>query len=55
VNESVGQGEQRTASGGIVLGPSEGRTIPGTDTLTLLATGEETGGSVGFSKRCLLR
>ena len=48
MNESVGQGEARTASGGIVLGPGEGRTIPGTDTITLRATSEETGGSVGF-------
>ena len=48
MNESAGQGEQRTASGGIVLRPGEGRTIPGTDAITLKATSEETGGSVGF-------
>ncbi len=36
------------APGGIVLGPGEGRTIPGTETLTLKATSEETGGSIGF-------
>jgi hypothetical protein len=48
VNESAGQGEQRTASGGIVLRPGEGRTSPGTDAITLKATSEETGGSVGF-------
>jgi quercetin dioxygenase-like cupin family protein len=46
--ESAGQGEQGTASVGIILGPGEGRTIPGTDTLTLKATSEETGGSIGF-------
>jgi mannose-6-phosphate isomerase-like protein (cupin superfamily) len=48
VSESAGQGEPRTASGAIVLGPGEGRTIPGTDAITLKATSEETGGSVGF-------
>ena len=48
MNESVGQEERDTASEGIVLGPDEGRTIPGTDTMTLKATGEETGGSIGF-------
>ncbi|CAA9393364.1 MAG: hypothetical protein AVDCRST_MAG55-226, partial [uncultured Rubrobacteraceae bacterium] len=36
------------ASGGIVLGPGEGRTIPGTDAMTLKATGEQTAGSIGF-------
>ena len=45
--ESAGQGEQGTASVGIILGPGEGRTIPGTDTLTLKATSEQTGGSIG--------
>ena len=45
--ESAGQGEQGTASGGIILGPGEGRTIPGTDTLKLKATSEQTGGSIG--------
>ena len=48
MNETAGQGERGTASGGIILGPGEGRTIPGTDTMTLKATGEETGGSIGF-------
>jgi mannose-6-phosphate isomerase-like protein (cupin superfamily) len=47
VNESAGQGERGTASGGIILGPGEGRTIPGTDAITLIATSEQTGGSVG--------
>ena len=45
--ESAGQGEQGTASVGIILGPGGGRTIPGTDTLTLKATSEQTGGSIG--------
>jgi mannose-6-phosphate isomerase-like protein (cupin superfamily) len=48
VNESAGQGERAPARRGIVLGPGEGRTIPGSDSITLKATGEETGGSIGF-------
>ncbi|MDP9476575.1 MAG: cupin domain-containing protein [Actinomycetota bacterium] len=48
MNESAGQAERGTASEGIVLGPGEGRTIPGTDAITLKATSEETRGSVGF-------
>jgi hypothetical protein len=48
VNESAGQDERGTASGGIILRPGEGRTIPGTDAMTLKATSEETGGSIGF-------
>ena len=48
MSESDGQGERETASGGIILGPGEGRTIPGTEAITLKATSEETGGSIGF-------
>ena len=48
MNESAGQEERGAASGGIILGPGEGRTIPGTDVMTLKATSEETGGSIGF-------
>ena len=48
MDESSGQGERGTASGGIILGPGEGRIIPGTDSITLKATSEETGGSIGF-------
>jgi quercetin dioxygenase-like cupin family protein len=48
VNESAGQEERGIASRGIILGPGEGRKIPGTDAMTLKASGEETGGSVGF-------
>src|SRR5918994_5166120 len=48
MNESAGQGERGIASGGILLGPGEGRTIPGRDTITLKATSEQTGGSIGF-------
>ena len=48
MDESSGQGERGTASGGIILGAGEGRTIPGTDSITLKATSEETGGSIGF-------
>ena len=47
MNESAGQGERGTASGVIIVGPGEGRTIPGTDTITLIATSDQTGGSVG--------
>ena len=47
MDESAGQGERETASGVIILGPGEGRTIPGTDAITLIATAEETGGSIG--------
>ena len=47
MNESAGQGERGTASEGIILGPGEGRTIPGTDAITLIATSDQTGGSVG--------
>jgi quercetin dioxygenase-like cupin family protein len=31
----------------MVIGPGEGRTIPGTDAITLIATAEQTGGSIG--------
>jgi mannose-6-phosphate isomerase-like protein (cupin superfamily) len=48
VNEWAGQGERGSASGGIILGPGEGRKIPGTDAMTLKATSEQTGGSIGF-------
>jgi len=47
MNESAGQAERGTASRGIVIGPGEGRTIPRTDAITLIATGEQTGGSIG--------
>ena len=48
MNESAGQGERGVALGGIILGPGEGRAIPGTDAMTLKATGEQTAGSIGF-------
>jgi quercetin dioxygenase-like cupin family protein len=48
VNESAGQGERGAASEGIILGPGEGYTIPGTDAITLKATSEQTGGSIGY-------
>jgi mannose-6-phosphate isomerase-like protein (cupin superfamily) len=48
VNESAGKGELGSASEGIILGPGEGRKIPGTDAMTLKATSEQTGGSIGF-------
>ena len=48
VNEPVERGERDAASRGIILGPGEGRTIPGTDAMTLKATAEQTRGSIGF-------
>ena len=48
MNEPARQRERAGTSGGIILGPGEGRTIPGTDAMTLKATSEETGGSIGF-------
>jgi hypothetical protein len=48
VSESDARERRAAAPGGIVLGPGEGRTIPGTETLTLKATSEETGGSIGL-------
>jgi len=51
MNESAGQGEQAaTSSGtsrGIIIGPGEGRTVQGTGDITLIATAEQTGGSIG--------
>src|SRR5215203_5699729 len=47
MNESAGQGERDAAWRGLVIGPGEGRTIPGTDAITLIATSEESGGSIG--------
>ena len=47
MNESAGQEERSPAQEAIILGPGEGRTIPGTDTMTLKATSEQTGGSIG--------
>ena len=47
MDQPAGQGEPGTASGGIIVGPGEGRTIPGTDVITLIATAEQTGGSIG--------
>jgi quercetin dioxygenase-like cupin family protein len=35
-------------NGGIFVRPGEGRTIPGTDAMTLKATAEQTRGSIGF-------
>ena len=49
MNESAGHEQERgRSSGGIILGPGEGYTIPGTDAITLKATGEQTAGSIGF-------
>jgi quercetin dioxygenase-like cupin family protein len=48
VSDSAARGERAAAPGVIVLGPGEGRTIPASDVITLKATGEQTGGSIGF-------
>ncbi len=48
MSESDAREQRAIAPGGIVLGPGEGRTVPGTETITLKATSEETGGSIGF-------
>ena len=47
MDESAGQREQGCPSRGMVIGPGEGRTIPGTGAITLIATAEQTGGSIG--------
>jgi hypothetical protein len=44
---SAAQGEQASGPRVIVLGPGEGRIIPGPEGLTLKASSEETGGSIG--------
>ena len=45
MNEGSAGHEQRgRSSRGIIFGPGEGYTIPGTDAITLKATGEQTGG-----------
>jgi mannose-6-phosphate isomerase-like protein (cupin superfamily) len=50
MNEPAGQGVRDAAWSGLVIGPGEGRTIPGTDAITLIATTEQTGGSIGASE-----
>ena len=47
MSESDAREQRATAPGGIILGPGEGRTIPGTDAITLIVTSDQTGGSVG--------
>jgi mannose-6-phosphate isomerase-like protein (cupin superfamily) len=48
VSESAARGEHASAPKVIVRGPGEGRVIPGPDALTVKASGEETGGAIGF-------
>ena len=48
MSESAARGEHASAPKVIVLGPGEGRVIPGPDALTVKASGEETGGAIGF-------
>ena len=45
MSESDARNQGTNAPEGIVLGPGEGRTIGG---ITLKATGDQTGGSIGF-------
>ena len=40
-------GAERRAARAIVLGPGEGRAVPGARAITLLATSDQTGGAVG--------
>ena len=48
MSDPAAQSERAPTSDVIVLGPGEGQVISGRDVLTLKATGEETGGSIGF-------
>jgi mannose-6-phosphate isomerase-like protein (cupin superfamily) len=41
-------GEQPTGAKAIVRGPGDGHVIPGPEGITLKASGDETGGSIGF-------
>ena len=47
MSEADARNQGANAPEGIIRGPGEGRTI-GTGAITLKATGEETGGSIGF-------
>lgn len=52
MDESAGQEARdataRGTSRGIIIGPGQGRTTQGTGDMTLIATAEETGGSIGI-------
>jgi hypothetical protein len=52
MSESAGQEAQDASSSGtsrgMLIGPGQGRTIQGTGDITLIATAEETGGSIGI-------
>ena len=50
MSDSATRGDQAGVPGVIVLGPGEGRVIPGSGGLTLKASGEETGGAIGFGE-----
>jgi hypothetical protein len=47
VSEADARNQGANAPEGIILGPGEGQTI-GTGAITLKATSEETGGTIGF-------
>ncbi len=48
MNTSGSQAEQVSTLGAIILGPGDGRVIPGPDGITVKASGQETGGAIGF-------
>ena len=48
MSQANARSERESAPNVIVLGPGQGRTIPGPEGLTLKASGEETGGALGF-------
>jgi mannose-6-phosphate isomerase-like protein (cupin superfamily) len=47
---SIAQREETMAPEIIILGPGEGRALPGPEGLTLKATSQETGGSISFAE-----
>ena len=48
MSQAIARSERESAPNVIVLGPGQGRAISGPEGLTLKASGEETGGALGF-------
>ena len=48
MSELTVRSEQASVPAVILLGPGEGRVIPGAEGITVKASGEETGGAIGF-------
>ena len=48
MDRSAGQRGPENASGDLIVRSGQGRTIPGTNAITLVATAEQTGGSIGL-------